>query len=183
MRNLPAIRVVAFLAISACDTEPQAPEARTPSKWVGTYEVQAREYRFGKLQTDAPVSKLTFVIGDIPHLFIDPNVTSGLTGIGRVADLVISNTNEKLSILDPLSQPSNDGTGQPIYGEYSHNDNRFVLYASPATAEFIIIDYHSRKEAPDLNAVGDNGYSYRGPYTKISNRNHDCRDYQPPCTE
>ncbi len=146
------------------------------SKWVGTYKVESKLYTGEKFMYDDPKE---YVIGDIPNLFLDQSTSSAM--VGPVVEIVLKNTNDQISFFRPHVAPLTTSEGTLVSDRFIHLDTTFNVYANPATAEQIQVDYVSSEEAYDLNAKALNPMRWVGPYTKTSSQNHDCRKYESPC--
>ncbi len=101
--------------------------------------------------------------------------------MGPVVEVVLENTNQKISFFWPTVSPFKTSEGNLVSNRFIHNDFTYNIYASPATAEQVLVDYVSSEEAYDLNAKAMNPSRWVGPYTKTSSQNHDCRKYESPC--
>ncbi len=166
-----------ILLTNSC-SQPEKPNVKIPSKWVGTYEFQGPGYINGVLQSDQPQGFYTYVVGDIPHLF----VAIGLERIGPVADIILENNENQLRFVKYKKSEDKDNTGAVIPGKFIHTETTYAIYASPATALLSLKGYQSYSPVYDPAVSGDT-MSWQGPYTKLDSGNHDCREYQPPCNE
>lgn len=141
-----------------------------PSPWVGQYEVAAKIYFNGKLESEGPFSIL---VGDIPHLFIlSPD---------ELFEIVLVNNPQQLTLFGAFAEKDKDATGMET-GSYNHLDYTTTLYAASQTAEEVRVEYKSTSMEYD-RSVTSPSLRYIGPYRKIDSKNRDCRKLVPHCKE
>ncbi len=151
-------------------------EEKEVSKWVGTYKVDAKLYASGEFLHVEPIE---YVIGDIPRLFLDQ--PSASEKMGPVVEIVLENNNQKISFFWPTVSPLRTTEGGLHPNTFIHSDSTYNIYASPATAERIMVQYISSDQTYDLRAKAMDRRHWVGPYTKTSSQNQDCRKYETPC--
>lgn len=147
---------------------------KEPSKWVGRYEFETTVYHAdaGKVRPPYQGGRLTYVVGDVPHLFAHGS---------RLLETVLVNNDEQLTIFGPEAGKAIDATGRET-GDFIHMDTTITFYARSQTAEEVLLSYRSETAAFDRSATGEINRSV-GPYRKVNSKNTDCRKLEPPCKE